>query len=352
MSKRRSRPFTLLALLAAGWLGLRAFASDFSPLPPDGDSVVMAGKRQVPAVLSDVPFARADPLVVMPARWPTPWATTGQPGLPALRWSRPRTAEIKAAPPPSIVPDLLTGDASPPQVDTPRPSPRLADAPTLSAPALATRRDSFAFSAWLLARSGTGTPGLSGQAALGGSQAGVRGSWRLDRPGRAEAFARISSTGRPGDGAEAALGVAFRPHRRLPLQLVAERRQALAGTGGRSAFAAYLVGGVDSVRAGPASIDAYGAAGMVGLRSRDLFAEGSVIARVPVASIGPVDLSVGGGVWAAAQPGASRVDVGPRAQLRWREGPVRPVISLDWRQRVSGEARPRSGPALTVGADF
>ena len=222
----------------------------------------------------------------------------------------------------------------------------------MSAPAPLNQRDSFSFSAWLLARSGSGPPAMSGQAALGGSQAGVRGSWRLDRAGRAEAFARISSTGRPGDGAEAALGVAFRPHRRLPLQLVAERRQAIAGTGGRSAFAAYLVGGVDSVRAGPASIDAYGAAGMVGLRSRDLVAEGSAVARVPVAGIGPVDLSVGGGVWAAAQPGTARVDLGPRAQLRWREGPVRPVISLDWRQRVSGDARPRSGPALTVGADF
>jgi hypothetical protein len=356
MSKRRSRPFTMLALLAAGWLGLRAFASDFALLPPSGENVAMAGKRQVPAVPGDVLFARADPQVAMPAPWPAPWAATAQAEMPASRWPRPPTAQLKAAPPPQIVPDLLTGDAPPPQADPTGPPLRVGIAPARSAPAPApapaTRRDSFAFSAWLLARSGSGTPALSGQAALGGSQAGVRGSWRLDRAGRAEAFARLSSTGRPGDGAEAALGVTFRPHRRLPLQLVAERRQALAGTGGRSAFAAYLVGGVDSVRAGPASIDACGAAGMVGLRSRDLFAEGSAIARVSVARIGPLDLSAGGGVWAAAQPGASRVDVGPRAQLRWREGPVRPVISLDWRQRVSGEARPRSGPALTVGADF
>lgn len=352
MSKRRSRPFTLLALLAAGWLGLRAIAFDFSPLPPVGDSVVMAGKRQVPAVLGAVPFARADPQVAMSAPWPAPWAATALAGVPASRGPRPPTAQIKAAPPLPIAPDLLTGDALPPQADPSGPLPRLADAPALSVPALATRRDNFAFSAWLLARSGTGTPALSGRAALGGSQAGVRGSWRLDRAGRAEAFARLSSTGRAGDGAEAALGVALSLYRRLPLQLVAERRQAIAGTGGRSAFAAYIVGGVDTVRAGPALIDAYGAAGMVGLRSHDLFAEGSAIARIPVARIGPVDLSAGGGVWAAAQPGASRVDVGPRAQLRWREGQVRPVISLDWRQRVSGEARPRSGPALTVGADF
>jgi hypothetical protein len=27
-------------------------------------------------------------------------------------------------------------------------------------------------------------------------------------------------------------------------------------------------------------------------------------------------------------------------------------LSLDWRERVAGNAMPRSGPALTLGADF
>lgn len=219
-------------------------------------------------------------------------------------------------------------------------------------PAPVIRHDRFALSAWLLARNGNGALALSGQAALGGSQAGVRAGWRLDRVGRIEAFARLSSAGRPGNGAEGALGLALRPHPRLPVQLVVERRQALAGDGGRSAFAAYAVGGIDSARAGPLLVDAYGAAGVVGSRSRNLFAEGSGVARLPVARLGPADILAGGGVWAAAQPGAARIDVGPRVQLRWRDGPVRPVVSLDWRQRVAGDARPRSGPALTVGVNF
>lgn len=229
------------------------------------------------------------------------------------------------------------------------------DAPLSAAsppPAPTPRPDRFTLSAWLLGRSGGGTPALSGQGALGGSQAGVRGSWRLDRAGRTEAFVRFVSAGRLGDGAEGAVGIALRPHRRLPVQLVVERRQALSGEGGRSAFAAYAVGGIDSLRAGPLLVDAYGAAGVVGSRARDLFAEGSAVARIPVARLGPADLSAGGGIWAATQPGAARADAGPRAQLRWREGPVRPVVSLDWRQSVAGDARPRSGPALTVGVDF
>ncbi|WP_204317143.1 hypothetical protein, partial [Klebsiella aerogenes] len=38
---------------------------------------------------------------------------------------------------------------------------------------------------------------------------------------------------------------------------------------------------------------------------------------------------------------------------RGRGPEIEPLrIALDWRQRVAGEARPGSGPALTLGADF
>jgi len=352
MNKERSRPFTLVVLLAAGWLGLRAFIPDLSPVQSKAEGQVIASGREVPAVPGDMPFAVASPMVSIPDRSSGKGAAAGkrEVPIPLLRLPSPALGTMIA--PPLIVRDTLPEQAGPPHANPAVPEAGLASNQTLPGPTPANRQDRFALSAWLLARDGNGAPALSGRAALGGSQAGVRASWRLDRLRRCEAFARVSSTGRPGDGAEAAAGVAFRPHRRLPIQLVAERRQAIAGEGGRSAFAAYAVGGVDSAPVGPVHIDAYGAAGLVGLRSRDLFAEGSAVGRIPLARLGPVDISAGGGVWAAVQPGASRVDVGPRAQLRWRDGPVRPVISLDWRQRVAGDARPQSGPALTVGVDF
>lgn len=350
MTLRRSRPFTLLILLSAGWVAARLSVPGLMPMAVDGASTTAARplRTEVSSQLAsaDAPW-RNEARHLSPLRTAPPLRghTTSR-GYPPMLI---RMAAVVASPPavPGPVtaqPPLLAPGALPP----PDPGRTLASPQSAPAP----RPDRFTLSAWLLARNGNGAPALSGQAALGGSQAGVRAGWRLDRGGRVEAFARLSSAGHQGDGAEGALGIAFRPHPRLPLQLVAERRQALAGDEGRSAFAAYAVGGVDSLRAGPVLVDAYGAAGMVGSASRDLFAEGSAVARLPIARLGPADLSAGGGLWAAAQPGASRVDVGPRAQLRWREGPVRPVVSLDWRQRVASDARPRSGPALTVGVDF
>ena len=93
--------------------------------------------------------------------------------------------------------------------------------------------------------------------------------------------------------------------------------------------------------------EAHAQAGMVGLRSRDLFVD--AVARVAV-PLGPVEL--GGGAWAAAQPGASRIDAGP--SVSWRL-PVRGNalrLQADWRFRVAGDAAPGSGPALTLAADF
>jgi hypothetical protein len=93
--------------------------------------------------------------------------------------------------------------------------------------------------------------------------------------------------------------------------------------------------------------EAYGQAGIVGARSRDLFVDGSARATIPV---GPVE--IGGGAWGAAQPGLARLDAGPSASYRL---PVRGAnlrVQADWRFRIAGDAAPGSGPALTVAADF
>ena len=52
------------------------------------------------------------------------------------------------------------------------------------------------------------------------------------------------------------------------------------------------------------------------------------------------------------QPGAARVDVGPRLTLRLPEVGQGSRIALDWRQRIAGDARPASGLALTLASDF
>lgn len=182
---------------------------------------------------------------------------------------------------------------------------------------------------------------------LAGSQAGARVTYRLGGRGSPlAATLRVSSPLQDLEGAEAALGLDWQPRARLPLHILAERRQKL-GPRGRSAFSAAVYGGFDGARAGPLRIDGYGEAGVVGLRRRDLFADGALRAAFPIAG----RARIGAGVWAAAQPGVSRIDVGPHAELLVRAGSgVR--LSADWRFRVAGSARPASGPALTLAAGF
>jgi hypothetical protein len=206
----------------------------------------------------------------------------------------------------------------------------------------------WSVSAWLLQRREQDGPALAPGGTLGGSQAGGRLLYRINR----DAAVPLSLSGRlysplhAARGAEAAAGIDWRPFARLPLHLLAERRQAL-GRDGRSAFALTFYGGHGGRLPGGLRLDAYGQAGIVGLRSRDLFIDGAVRLGVPV---GPVE--VGAGAWGAAQPGAARLDAGPQASVRLPMLGTDVRLSADWRFRLAGDAAPGSGPALTVASDF
>ena len=202
----------------------------------------------------------------------------------------------------------------------------------------------WSLSTWLLVRREEGGAALAPGGTLGGSQAGARLTFALG--GGVALGARAYLPLRRPAGAEMAAGLDWRPVDAVPVNLLAERRQRL-GRDGRNAFALTAYGGASRNLTPRLRLEVYGQAGVVGLRSRDLFADGSVrLAR----RVGPVAL--GAGAWGAAQPGAARLDAGP--SLSWRL-PVRDSnlrLQADWRFRVAGDAAPRSGPALTLSADF
>ena len=201
-----------------------------------------------------------------------------------------------------------------------------------SAPASTSR---WSGSAWLLIRDGLGQAALAPGGTLGGSQAGARLLYRLG--GGFSLNGRAYAPLRQTEGAEVAAGIDWQPSARLPVHLLAERRQDVGGAG-RSAFALTVYGGVGRRLLGGLRVEAYAQAGMVGIRSRDLFVDASARVSMP---IGPV--VVGGSAWAAAQPGAARLDAGPSASYRL---PVRGVnlrLQGDWRFRITGDAAPRSG---------
>ena len=61
---------------------------------------------------------------------------------------------------------------------------------------------------------------------------------------------------------------------------------------------------------------------------------------------------MGAGAWAAAQPGLSRLDLGPQAALRLPVAGHAMTLAADWRLRAAGNAAPGSGPTLTLTTDF
>ena len=208
--------------------------------------------------------------------------------------------------------------------------------------AVASRQASgrFDLSAWMLVRGDT-SPGLATAGQLGGSQAGVRARMRL-MPGLHLA-GRLSGPLRSRFGMEAAIGLDVRPLDSVPVTLMVERRIGL-DRGGRDAFGIGAFGGFDRTVAPGLRLDGYAQAGVVGIRRRDGYVDGALTAEQSVTKA----IGIGAGVWGGAQPGAARLDIGP--QLVVHTSHFR--IGAEWRQRVAGDARPGSGPVLSLGADF
>jgi hypothetical protein len=221
--------------------------------------------------------------------------------------------------------------------------PRAVSTPVAPPPPGPARLDRLQLSSWALLRGRTTGSTLASGGTLGGSQAGARLTYALDR--RLAAQLRTSSPVGGGRGVEVALGARYRPLRSIPLWINAERRQSI-GDYGRSAFALFAEGGLyQQPLPSHFSLDAYLQGGAVGFSRRDLFVDGAFTATRTVFR----NYSAGVGVWGGAQPGAYRVDVGPRLSMKVRNN-IR--VHADWRQRLAGKAEPGSGPALTLAADF
>ncbi|HEX8062377.1 MAG TPA: hypothetical protein VF535_04100 [Allosphingosinicella sp.] len=337
---RRSPPLRFLAVVLGGWAALRAvFIAPPWSTPPAGAAAAPSGARALPRPErqgAHVPAGPdASPARIVPA--PMPLRRGAAPIRP-----RRTAAALLLAPPPGSIPQATPGAASVPSARAAHPF----LPPKLDSRAAGPRR--WSLSAWAFVR-GCGAPPLAAAGLLGGSQAGARFTYRLNGdPARPLAVSvRLSGPLRTGSGAEAAVGLDWQPVGRIPVHLLAERRQAL-GRDARSAFGVTAFGGVSDARLGRLRIDAYAQAGLVGTRSRDLFADGSIRLSLPVAA----GLRAGAGAWAAAQPGVSRLDLGPQAAFRLPVAGHAVTISADWRLRIAGNADPGSGPALTVATDF
>lgn len=344
---RLTPPIRFVASILIVWIGLRiAFWSSAdvqlpapdqtNPLFPDlpdfpvTEYMAPAETRSIGAV------TQARPNMV---RHPSPSAMAYRPS-PAPPLPSQTGTETSAAIPNE--PAMRRGAQAQPFSQAPEPDPS------------STSRSPFSLSAWVQWRSGDGIDALARDGELGGSQAGVRGRYRLVRAAGLEAAlsVRVSHPLEREDGGEAAIGISIRPSGHVPVELIAERRIAL-DEGGRNAWSLGIAGGVNR-RPLPLDFefDGYAQAGIVGADSRDLYGDAALAVSRPI----PIDsrntVSLGAGIWAGAQPGVSRVDIGPEASIRLPAGGGGIRVSASWRERIAGSAAPGSGPVLTVGADF
>lgn len=330
----RGRPLRFVALVAIGWASTRTLM-----LWPEGATLpkaIEAAFPLLPAQAATVPALRTSRPIVAPH---SPIAATVQhvPFLaagPATPRSDPARANLAMLGLVSFGREEVFG--APPGI-LPRPAPP-ASLPDAAQPSR------WSASAWLLTRRGASTGGPM----LGGDQAGLRVAYHPGS-GRIALFVRLTAP-IAGRGSEAAAGIEWQPTS-APVRVVAEYRAGLDGTRGGP-----TVGVIAGVHAVPLplefSLEAYGQAGVVASTRIDPFADGVLRVTHQVASAGRARLDVGAGAWGAVQRGAARLDIGPSAVASVPVGDNALRVAIDWRERVAGDARPGSGPALSLGTDF
>lgn len=212
--------------------------------------------------------------------------------------------------------------------------------------------DRWRAGAWLLWRAGSGAAnGAVPAGQLGGSQAGLRVDYDLaPRAGsRIAAYGRLTGALQHPAAPESAIGLSIQPIRAIPVSIALERRIAL-GTGARNANTVMAAGGFGPTAVNPSiAAEGYAQAGIVGFRRLDAFVDGKFSLSTPLPH---TPFSLGAALSGGAQPGVSRLDIGPELQVRLPLPQIAARLAVEWRERIAGDARPGSGLAITLAADF
>lgn len=321
------RPLRFLAAMILGWAGVRA--AMLWPGPSPLEPLIAALAPPLTATALPAPSSPSKPEHVQPSTRGNPSPATAAP-----------QTRVRMAPLPHLATTFQER-----QISSPEPLGMLA-APSRPVP-IAHGPTRLAGSSWLLARGGGGGTLSGGQ--LGASQAGVRITYALGRARRVALAARLASP-LEGSGKEAAIGLEWTPTT-LPFRLVAEQRFALDG--GRGGPTVGIIGGY-----GPATlrhglnVEAYGQAGAIARDGVEGFVDSAARLTHAAATLGQAHVDLGAGLWLSAQRGATRFDMGPTIGLAVPVARRNLRLSLDWRERIAGQARPGSEPAFTIGSDF
>jgi hypothetical protein len=388
----RGAPLLMLFLLLGAWSGARAvMITDLLPAAPGFAATTAADTELTPPLMSVAmlseeqppsasyvwePALPPDPLPIAAPRYRTRAGASIVSRLPRGRAIAAPAYVATAGPMPSLPPGTAAAaPAAPPtrmasapksavalaSASEPASAPRTAPFLPPTAPARPARRR-LSVDGWAFWRQGSDAAPISqGRVPIyGASQVGGVLQYRLapqsgqDPRLYARAYRALVTNGE----SELALGGSVRPLARVPIRVAVEGRytDALFGTEVRPA--AYAVTEFAPIRLPyDTRLEAYAQGGWVGGDAATAFADGQMSLLREFGGVGratndAVRLMFGAGAWGGAQEGAERVDIGPTLRADFRLGRIPARISVDWRQRVAGDASPGSGVAATLSTGF
>ncbi|MCR2834814.1 hypothetical protein [Parerythrobacter lacustris] len=220
-----------------------------------------------------------------------------------------------------------------------------------------TRQNRWSLDGWMLYRPDSGTPGFTGgiPTSYGASQAGVVVNFSLAPTDRhlPRIYVRGTQALVGARETEAAFGLSARPVPSIPVRAMAEMRVQRVSGDNRLRPAIVAVSEMTPVKLPlGARGEVYAQAGYVGGDFATPFVDGQARITREVAKIELGQVDVGTGLWGGAQNGAARLDVGPTASIHTRVGEVPARLSVDYRERLAGDAAPGSGVAVTFSVGF
>lgn len=356
IAKGEGRALRFLLAVLLLWAGVRIIAilsGELNSAATGTSPISASGIRPASSPVTIVVAPPGLPGDEAPAMQSSPLRDVGRPPIVGMRappqpGTTGRQVVTTTATPP-LSPPVASAAASRASISVPA-SPPIA--PDVEKPSGSRQR--WSGSAWLLWRDAGATRAIGSAGQLGGAQAGLRIDRHLGRPVAsipAAAYARLTTALHEPAAPELALGLAIYPvSGRVPVMIGIERRVKL-DEDGRNAFSILAATGLNPTRiTGRLIAEGYAQAGMVGFSRKDLFADGRATVTMPLDRKGTT--GIGLGVSGGAQPAVSRLDIGPLFQIRLPLGAVSPRLSVEWRQRVAGNARPGSGAAIILASDF
>ncbi|MEL6487045.1 MAG: hypothetical protein AAFQ13_07870 [Pseudomonadota bacterium] len=222
--------------------------------------------------------------------------------------------------------------------------------------------DRWSIGAWAFLREGSGAaPIAQGRVPVyGASQMGANLQYRVAPSSKHDPrlFARAYRALIDNPESEIAAGVSARPLGAVPVRVAAEVRYTDDRFRNEVRPAAYAITEIPPVSL-PLDVTAevYFGAGYVGGAADTAFFDGQAAVLREVRSFDlrrerDVRVSLGAGAWGGAQRDANRVDVGPTMRVDLTLGAVPARVSIDYRERVGGDASPVSGVAATLSTQF